>query len=131
MRGALPKDKEGGDGEGERAARELIVGDEREYEEAAARLANGLRYVPKRGRSSSSSGAGGGGGGGGGMSGWGNEYEYWCEGVGRLAELRKLLWENKWTCALFDTRRWVRDLEEAYEIAWGRWVSGESGDIYL
>lgn len=131
LRGALPKDKEGGDGEGERAARELIVGDEREYEEAAARLANGLRYVPKRGRSSSSSGAGGGGGGGGGMSGWGNEYEYWCEGVGRLAELRKLLWENKWTCALFDTRRWVRDLEEAYEIAWGRWVSGESGDIYL
>jgi hypothetical protein len=52
-------------------------------------------------------------------------------GVGRLAELRRLLFESKWSCALFDTRRWVRDLEEAYEIAWGRWERGEGGDIYL
>jgi hypothetical protein len=32
---------------------------------------------------------------------------------------------------LFDTQRWVRDLEDAYEEAWRRWVSGEGGDIVL
>jgi len=51
--------------------------------------------------------------------------------VGRLAELRNLLYEARWKSALFDTKRWVRDLEEAYEIAWDRWVRGEGGDIWL
>jgi predicted O-linked N-acetylglucosamine transferase (SPINDLY family) len=51
--------------------------------------------------------------------------------VGRLAELRKLLYESRWSSALFDTRRWVRDLEEAYGIAWEKWVKGEGGDIDL
>ena len=51
--------------------------------------------------------------------------------VGRLAELRRLLYEARWTSALFDTRRWVRDLEEAYDIAWKKWVKGEGGDIDL
>jgi predicted O-linked N-acetylglucosamine transferase (SPINDLY family) len=50
---------------------------------------------------------------------------------GRLAELRKMLWEGRWTSGLFDTKRWVRDLESAYEIAWERWVRGEGGDIWL
>jgi hypothetical protein len=50
---------------------------------------------------------------------------------GRLSELRKLLYESRWTSALFDTRRWVRDLEDSYEIAWKRWVRGEGGDIWL
>ncbi|KAL2191004.1 glycosyltransferase family 41 protein [Thermothelomyces heterothallicus CBS 203.75] len=90
---------------GEQAAHELIARDEAEYEEFAVRLANGMTYRPR-----------------------GGEYR---EAVGRLAELRKLLFDAKWTCALFDTRRWVRDLEEAYEIAWGRWERGEGGDIYL
>jgi predicted O-linked N-acetylglucosamine transferase (SPINDLY family) len=51
--------------------------------------------------------------------------------TGRLAALRKLLYESRWSSALFDTRRWVRDLEEAYERAWGMWVRGEGGDIWL
>jgi predicted O-linked N-acetylglucosamine transferase (SPINDLY family) len=51
--------------------------------------------------------------------------------VGRLADLRKMLWEGRWSSPLFDTRRWVRDLEEAYWIAWERWVRGEGGDIWL
>ncbi|KAL2148141.1 hypothetical protein VTH82DRAFT_8744 [Thermothelomyces myriococcoides] len=89
---------------GEQAARELIARDEAEYEEFAVRLANGMSYWPR------------------------GEYR---EAVGRLAELRKLLFDAKWTCALFNTRRWVRDLEEAYEIAWSRWERGEGGDIYL
>ena len=50
---------------------------------------------------------------------------------GRLADLRRQLWDGRWTSALFDTHRWVRDLEEAYEIAWERWVKGEGGDIWL
>jgi len=50
---------------------------------------------------------------------------------GRLPQLRKILYEARWSSGLFDTRRWVRDLEEAYGIAWGKWVRGEGGDIWL
>ncbi|KAK3325735.1 glycosyl transferase family 41-domain-containing protein [Apodospora peruviana] len=104
LKGALPKDAEG-----EQAAKELISEDDAEYEDFAVKLANSLRFrlVPD--------GEGGG----------------YGEGMGRLAELRKLLWRSRWTCGLFDTRRWVRDLEDAYEEAWRRWVAGEGGDIYL
>lgn len=93
------------DSEGVKAASDLIAGSEEEYEEFAIRLANGLSYHIVR--------------------------EGYGEGCGRLAALRKLLWDSKWTCALFDTRRWVVDLERAYEEAWRRWVAGEDGDIYL
>ena len=54
-----------------------------------------------------------------------------ARGQGRLAEMRKLLYESRWTSALFDTRRWVRDLERAYSEAWRKWVAGEGGDIWL
>ena len=50
---------------------------------------------------------------------------------GRLAELRRMLWKGRWGSALFDTRLWVADLEEAYGIAWERWVRGQGGDIWL
>jgi len=50
---------------------------------------------------------------------------------GRLSELRRMLYEARWTSALFDTTRWVRDLEDAYEIAWAKWVAGQGGDIWL
>jgi len=51
--------------------------------------------------------------------------------TGRLSQLRRILYESRWSSALFDTRRWVRDLEEAYEKAWERWEKGEGGDIWL
>lgn len=51
--------------------------------------------------------------------------------VGRLGDLRRMLWEGRWSSGLFDTRRWVRDLEEAYDIVWDRWVRGEGGDVWL
>ncbi|ROT40125.1 hypothetical protein SODALDRAFT_332286 [Sodiomyces alkalinus F11] len=92
------------DDEGHQAVEELVASNEKEYEQMAIRLADSLTYQTSNGC---------------------------ARGVGRLADLRKLLWENKWTCALFDTRRWVNDLEEAYQEAWRRWVAGESGDIYL
>ncbi|KAH7141155.1 glycosyl transferase family 41-domain-containing protein [Dactylonectria estremocensis] len=91
--------------EGRQVAAELIVGSETEYEQRAVRLASGLSYSIKDGR--------------------------YGEGHGRLAEMRELLWNGKWNCGLFDTRRWVDDLETAYEEAWRRWVAGESGDICL
>lgn len=50
---------------------------------------------------------------------------------GRLGQLRRMLYESRWSSALFDTRRWVRDLEDAYEIAWKKWERGEGGDIWL
>ncbi|KAI1849499.1 hypothetical protein JX266_004994 [Neoarthrinium moseri] len=87
------------------AAEELISEDEDDYEAKAVRLAGSLSYDVTNGQ--------------------------FGIGHGRLAELRRMLFCAKWTCALFDTRRWVRDLESAYEEAWRRWVDGEGGDIYL
>lgn len=91
--------------EGRRAAAELIAENDDQYEDFAIKLAGGFSYrlTP---------------------SGYGI-------GVGRLGELRKLLYDSRWTCALFDTKRWVCDLEDAYVEAWRRWVAGEGGDIYL
>lgn len=91
--------------EGEKAAAELIAKDDDQYEEFAIKLASGLSYrtLPS-GR---------------------------VEGSGRLGELRKLLYDSRWTCALFDTKRWVSDLESAYDEAWRRWITQEGGDIYL
>ncbi|KAL7943015.1 TPR-like protein [Trichoderma barbatum] len=91
--------------EGRQAALDLIVESESEYEDSATELAGGLSYVVTD-------------------AGYG-------QGTGRLAEIRKLLWDSKWKCGLFNTRRWVNDLEMAYEEAWRRWVAGKSGDIYL
>lgn len=90
---------------GEQAATELIAEDDEAYEDMAVKLANSITYRISE-------------------NGYG-------QAVGRLWELRKLLFDAKWTCALFDTRRWVSDLEEAYEEAWKRWVEGIEGDIYL
>jgi predicted O-linked N-acetylglucosamine transferase (SPINDLY family) len=87
------------------AAKELMAQDEDDYEALATRLACGLSYRVVNGQ--------------------------YGEGYGRLAEMRKVLFDAKWTCALFNTRRWVSDLESAYDEAWRRWVTGEGGDIYL
>ncbi|MCJ1405403.1 hypothetical protein MMC11_008631 [Xylographa trunciseda] len=101
LKGALPKNAEG-----EKAATELVVASDEEYETRAVELGSGLAAaLQKRERRGSLS----------------------C----RLTELRKILYEARWTSALFDTRRWVRDLEDAYEEAWRRWVAGEGGDIWL
>ncbi|KAK3940701.1 putative UDP-N-acetylglucosamine--peptide N-acetylglucosaminyltransferase SEC [Diplogelasinospora grovesii] len=112
LKGALPKSREG-----EQAAQELIAADDSEYEKFAVKLANSLSYRLVQSSTNRPHG--------------GEGVEVYGEGSGRLAELRKLLWKSKWTCALFDTRRWVRDLEDAYDEAWRRWVDGEGGDIYL
>ncbi|KAI1371479.1 glycosyltransferase family 41 protein [Hypoxylon crocopeplum] len=90
---------------GDEVARELIACDDADYETLATKLAGSLSYRDVDG--------------------------HYCEGLGRLAEMRRILFEAKWTCALFDTHRWVADLERAYEEAWRRWVAGEGGDIYL
>lgn len=90
---------------GERARDDLIVHSDEDYEERAVELATDLVYLIR-----------------GGSVGMGR---------GRLTELRKLLYESRWTSALFDTRRWVTDLEEAYDMAWKKWSTGEGGDIWL
>lgn len=88
---------------GRQAAAELIASSDSEYEKNAIRLAQGLKYVP----------------GGEGLA------------TGRLVELRKMLYLNRWGSKLFDTARWVRDLEDAYSAVWAKWVKGEEGDIWL
>ena len=105
LKGALPKDADG-----DRAAETLIVASDEEYEARAVELGSGLAAaLAKREKKGGALG---------GAS---------C----RLTELRRILYEARWTSALFDTRRWVRDLEEAYVEAWRRWVTGEGGDIWL
>ncbi|RDA90081.1 hypothetical protein CP533_5558 [Ophiocordyceps camponoti-saundersi (nom. inval.)] len=101
LRGALPQSAEGRE-----VAAELIVDDETEYEQRAVDLAGKLVYM--------NTGEAG-----------------YKEGRGKLADIRRLLWENRWQCGLFDTRRWVEEVECAYEEAWRRWVDGVGGDIYL
>lgn len=87
--------------EGRATADSLIVTSEEEYENRAVELADGLVY---------------------GIEG---------RGEGDLNNVRKVLFEHRWQSMLFDTRRWVNDLEDAYEEAWRRWVNAEGGDIYL
>lgn len=52
-------------------------------------------------------------------------------GEGRLLDIRRTLWEGRWTSRLFDTKGWVNNLEKAYWKAWEKWESGEGGDIYM
>jgi hypothetical protein len=95
LKGALPKSPEG-----LQAAKDLIAGDDQEYEEMAVKLGDDCKYQGHR-------------------------------ATGRLSELRKMLYESRWSSALFDTKRWTRDLEDSYEIAWKKWERGEGGDIWL
>ena len=85
------------------AEQELIAKSEEDYEEKAVALGGSLSYTQ-------------------GCDG---------QGVGRLMDLRKMLYHARWTSALFDTKRWVRDLEHGYDVAWSRYTSGEGGDIWL
>lgn len=102
LKGALPKNPP----ELRRACeRDLIASSEEEYEALAIRLGSSLHY-PREGP----------------------EVGF---GRGRLVDLRRILTEGRWTSALFDTHRWVRDLEDAMEVAWERWVNGVGGDIWL
>jgi predicted O-linked N-acetylglucosamine transferase (SPINDLY family) len=89
--------------DGDDARSELIVNSERQYEETAIALAKGLKYDERKGG----------------------------KGAGRLMDLRRMLWEGRWTSRLFDTKRWVRDVESAYWAAWDKWEKGEGGDIWL
>ncbi|BGP12958.1 hypothetical protein JCM10213v2_000875 [Rhodosporidiobolus nylandii] len=44
---------------------------------------------------------------------------------GELAELRKKLFLTREQSPLFDTKRWVRNLEKGLVTAWERWVNGQ------
>jgi predicted O-linked N-acetylglucosamine transferase (SPINDLY family) len=88
---------------GRQAAAELIASSDSEYERNAIHLGNNMKYeIGGNGRAK-----------------------------GRLVELRKMLFLNRWESKLFDTRRWVSDLEDAYAAVWRNWVRGEEGDIWL
>ena len=90
---------------GQAARDDLVAVNEDDYEKKAIALANGLRYT-------------------GGEMGT-------PIAQGRLVELREMLWKARWTSKLFDTRRWVKDLELAYTEVWRRWVEGEGGDVWI
>lgn len=100
---ALPEGRAGTE-----ARADLLVKSEKQYIDTAVDLARGLRY--------SNAGAPG--------------YKP-GSGKGRLMDLRRMLWEGRWSSRLFDTKRWVRDIERAYWSAWENWEKGEGGDIWL
>ncbi|KAL1305450.1 hypothetical protein AAFC00_002330 [Neodothiora populina] len=102
LRGALPRDPV----QRRQCERDLIADSEEEYENLAIQLGRGL-YYPKSGS---------------------RDVGF---GRGRLVELRRLLTEGRWSSGLFDTKRWVHDLEDAMEEAWSKWERGEGGDIWL
>lgn len=49
--------------------------------------------------------------------------EFVSEGSG-LLNLRRSLFLGRETMPLFDTRRWVKNLEKGFIVAWKRWVDG-------
>lgn len=91
--------------DGNSARRDLLVSSEAEYEERAIRLGSTLQYDMDGKRPG--------------------------QARGRLMDLRRILWEGRWTNRLFDTKRWVEDLERAYWQAWSNWESGTGGDIWM
>ena len=103
---ALPEGRDS-----DEARRDLIVHSEDDYLRRAIGLARGLRYssTPQQQPNTPASG----------------------RGSGRLLDIRRMLWEGRWTSRLFDTKRWVRGVEEAYWAAWRKWEKGEGGDIWL
>jgi predicted O-linked N-acetylglucosamine transferase (SPINDLY family) len=89
--------------DGQKAREELIATSDEDYEHKAIRLCESLKYE---------------------LGGEGRAR-------GRLSDLRKMLFQERWGSKLFDTKRWVHDLEDAYEQVWKRWVDGEERDIWL
>ncbi|KAL9061540.1 MAG: hypothetical protein Q9162_000072 [Coniocarpon cinnabarinum] len=92
--------------EGRRARNDLIAEDEDDYERKAIALAEGVKHVDGKPGDIPRT-------------------------QGRLVELRRTLWKGRWTSKLFDTQRWVRDLELAYKEVWRKWVEGEGGDVWI
>lgn len=87
---------------GQRAREDLIASSDEDYENKAIRLCLDLQYSGHEGHAR-----------------------------GRLVEIRQMLFRDRYQNKLFDTARWVRDLEKAYEAVWAQWVNGEEGDIWL
>lgn len=88
---------------GLQAQEELIASSDEDYESKAIQLCLSTQYEPGgKGRAN-----------------------------GRLSDLRQMLFLERQKSRLFDTQRWVRDLEDAYEQVWKRWVEGEEGDVWL
>lgn len=88
---------------GLQAQEELIASSDDDYENKAIQLCVGTQYEP----------------GGNGRA------------RGRLSDLRQMLFLERRKSRLFDTQRWVHDLEDAYEQVWKCWVEGEEGDVWL
>lgn len=88
---------------GQQAQDELVASSDNDYETKATRLCASTQYLP----------AGNG------------------RARGRLSDLRRTIFLERRRSRLFDTQRWVRDLEGAYEHVWDRWVQGDEGDVWL
>lgn len=82
---------------------EMVVMNEKQYEDKAVELAGSLYYSYETSQLGSVA----------------------RRGHGSLMELRKKLFLSREQSRLFDTLRWTQNLERGYSEAWRRWVSGE------
>ncbi|KAL9547334.1 hypothetical protein PS6_007188 [Mucor atramentarius] len=82
---------------------EMVVMNEKQYEDKAVELATSLYYSYETSHLGSVS----------------------RHGHGSLMELRKKLFLSREQNRLFDTLRWTQNLERGYSEAWKRWVHGE------
>lgn len=80
----------------------MVVNNLKEYEERAVSWAIGVEYLLVKDSS-------------------GQEYLKPC---GDVVNLRRNLFLNRDRMPLYDTQRWVRNIEKAYIEAWRRWVAG-------
>lgn len=88
----------------------MVVSSIQEYEDRAVDFANGLQNRPLTRDKSGQKNA--------------------------LINLRRNLYLNRDKMPLFDTRRWTKNVEKGYQVAWTRWVTGsqegvKSGCIFV
>lgn len=53
------------------------------------------------------------------------------QGRDRLTEIRRTLFELRETGDFFDTRQWVRHVEQGFRTAWVDWLKGRTEDIHI
>ncbi|KAM0749157.1 TPR-like protein [Meredithblackwellia eburnea MCA 4105] len=89
---------------------QMIAKDDHDYERRAVSLARSLQYImlPPNYQAHPSD----------------PEARPQRRGRGELSDLRRNLFLTRSNSPLFDTRRWVRNVEKGYQEAWSRWVDG-------
>ncbi|CAG8469913.1 6379_t:CDS:2 [Paraglomus occultum] len=91
----------------------MTVTNMKEYEERAVQLVRSVKYIYKE------------------YSAKDIPKRWHRVGEGELIEMRKKLFLGREKSALFDTPRYVKDMEKGFTIAWRQWINGEEKNIVI